>query len=179
MENQYGGFKIMPTLWEKFPGVSRITDKISIYPIACRFSAPLIAGRFEFSKVLSFAFVGSAGEAFVLDGCTLASNVDQLTFNNSLDPLYNNGVFSLDIKQDGNGHLVTLAPFRFSAFNQGGEFSANWSPTGTNNNQESFSLLLDGALIQTPAIIAAGLLSVDIVVTANIYRVKQNLLRGE
>ena len=168
----------MPTLWEKFPGISRVNEKVSIYPISCRFSAPLAAGRFQFTKQKVFAFRGSAGEMFVLDGCTLASNIDQLTFNNSLDPAYNGGVFSLDIEQAGNQHTVTLAPFRFSAFNQGAEFSANWSPSATQNNQEDFNLILDGALIQTPAIIAAGLVSVDIVVTANIYRVKESLLRG-
>jgi hypothetical protein len=168
----------MPTLWEKFPGVARIDEKVNIFPICCRFSAPLFAGRFQFTKQPIFAFRGSAGEKFVLDGCTLASNVDQLTFNNSLDALYNQGAFSLDIQQAGNGHTVTLAPFRFSAFNQGSEFSANWGANATNNNQEEFNLILDGALIQSPAIIAAGLVTVDIIVTANIYRVKQDLLRG-
>lgn len=162
----------MPTIYQALPGLDSIDTAAQVYPVAVRFPAPLIAGRFEWPALEIPAFTGQAGEKFVLSGLTLAANIDQLAFSNAIDPAFNNGFFSMDIMRAGNRHAATLAPFRFTAFNQGGEYNANWAPTATENNAENFNFRLTGALIQTPDLVALGLLEIDLVVTANIYRIK-------
>lgn len=167
----------MPTLYQKFPGLSEVEKKVLIYPVSLKFTAPLVAGRFDWPSLVLPAFQGSSGERFILDGCNLAATIDQLTFSNAIDPSFLNGFFQLDIVRDGNGHRVTLAPFLFSAFNQGSEFSADFSPTATINNVENFSFRLAGALIQTPDLILQGITEISILLTANLYRVKIGMLK--
>lgn len=162
----------MGTIYQALPGLANIDNAAQVYPVAVKFQAPLIAGRFEWAALVAPAFIGQAGEKFALSGLTLAANIDQLIFSNAIDPAYNGGFFSMDIVREGNGHPATLAPFKFTAFNQGAEYNANWSPTATQNNGERFSLRMTGALIQTPEIVGTGLLAIDLIVTANIYRIK-------
>ena len=146
----------MSTLWQKFPGVSDIEKKVVTYPVAARFTAPLVAGKFVYNRLTVPAFSASAGEMLVLDGVVLAGNIDQLIFANAIDPTSNDGFFSLDIVRRGNNHPVTLQPFKFGAFSQGGEFSVNWAPTATEKGTEQFDFVLSGGLIQTPEIVALG-----------------------
>lgn len=151
---------------------------IQVYPIAVKFSAALIAGRFEFAAVENFAFTGNSSETFILDGSTISANISNEIFNNALDPVFNNGFFSLDIMRDGNRHAVTLAPFKFSDYNQGENFAANFAPTGTNEiNRENFNFKLTGALLQTPELIAIGLNSISLIVTTNLYRITTKVLK--
>jgi hypothetical protein len=167
----------MSTLFQKFPGLQNVQQKVKVYPVAVKFTAPLLAGRFEWNKVLKFAFIGNSGERFILDGVNLSATIDQLNFSNAIDPAVNNGFMLLDIIRDGNNKTVTLAPFAFSAFNEGAEFSADFSPTATVNNQENFSFQLRGALIQTPGIIDLGVDEITILLTGNIYRIKEGVLK--
>lgn len=165
----------MGTLWQKFPQFKNPMDCIQVYPVAVTFTADLVAGKFTFPKVSKPAFTGNAGEIFVLDGVTMAANIDQLIFSNAIDVDYIGGFFELRMVRDGNKSPIGLAPFQFSAFNQGAEFSANWKPTATSNNEELFSFQLNGSLIQTPEIIALGKTEISLSITANIYRIKNNL----
>ena len=162
----------MSTIWQKFPHLDNPLEQALVYPVAVSFTAALFGGKFLFPKILQSGFLGSSGEIFVMDGISLAANIDQLTFSAALDPNYNNGFFSLDIVRGGNKSAVGLAPFRFSAFGQGSEFAANWRATATENNQEKFFFQLDGGLIQTPELITLGVSQIQISVCANIYRIK-------
>jgi hypothetical protein len=166
----------MSTLFEKFPGVPDVWKKVLIYPVAVRFTALLAAGKFTFPKVTLDAFTGNAGEIFVLDGVTLAGDLDALTFSNAINPAFNAGFFSLQIIRAGNGHPVTLAPFRFSAYNQGETFAANFAPTATQDNKETFQFQLDGELLQTPEIVALGKTEISLTLVANIFRAKEGML---
>ena len=166
----------MGTLREKFPGVHNIETAVKVFPVAARFSAPLVAGAFVWPRVDVPTFNGNIGEKFEADGFTLAANIDALTFSRAIDPAYANGLFNLEIIRAGNRRPCTQAPFRFTAFNQGREFSANWEVTATDNQGvENFIFRLNGGLIQTPEIVALGLLQIDIIVTANVYRVKERV----
>ena len=162
----------MSTLFQKFPQFKNPLQQVLVYPVAVQFKADLIGGRFDFKQVTQPAFTGNSGEIFVLDGVTMAASIDQLNFSQAIDIQYNNGFFSLDIIRGGNRTAVGLAPFRFSAFNQGSEFSANWRPSATENNEEKFIFQMDGALVQTPELIALGVSQIGISVSANIYRIK-------
>lgn len=162
----------MATLQQKFPQFSDALQSVLVYPVAVSFKAQLAGGIFSFPKLREFAFKGNSGEVLVMDGATIAANIDQLIFSQSLLTEYNKGFFSLDIIKAGNNSPVMLAPFQFSAFNQGGEFSANWRPSATKNNEEEFYFQLDGALLQTAQLVALGINFVTIQVTANIYRIK-------
>ena len=165
----------MPTIFQKFPTIKNPLEKVLVYPVAVQFLALLTGAAFVFPKVREFAFTGNSGEIFVLDGVTMAANIDQLNFSQAIDPAYNNGFFSLDVVRAGNGTTVGLAPFRFSAFNQGAEFSVNWRPTATENNEEKFLFQLDGSLLQTPELITLGVTQVQISISANIYRIKTTM----
>lgn len=165
----------MSTLWQKFPNIKNPLEKVLVYPVAVQFLATLVSSYFLFNRVKIPAFKGNAGEVFVLDGVTLAANIDQLTFSNAIEPTYNDGFFSLDIVRGGNNTAVGLAPFRFSAFNQGTEFAANFRATGTEKNEENFFFQLDGSLKQTAGLLALGVTQVQISITANIYRIKSGM----
>jgi hypothetical protein len=167
----------MATLWQLFPNLSKPLESVKVFPISCRWTAPLIAGGFEFPRLENFAITGNFGEQLVLDGATLAADIDQLTFSQAIDPAFNNGVFSVDLIAQGNRHPVSLAPLKFSAFNQGEQFSLNFAVTATENNEERFNGQLFGRLIQTPALIALGKTSVTITLVANVYRIKRDALK--
>jgi hypothetical protein len=168
----------MATLYQKFPGIIAPDTSIQVYPIAVKFTAPLIGGRFDFLGVENFAFTGNSSEKFILDGSAIAGNISNQIFNNALDPAAFNGFFLLDIIRDGNRHPVTLAPFKFSDYSQALNFSANFAPNATDKSgRENFNFKLSGGLLQTPEILALGLNSISIIITTNLYRISQRAMK--
>jgi hypothetical protein len=157
----------MATIFQKFPNMAGKFDAISVYPVAIKFTANLVGGKFVFNEK-KVAFYGNSGETIVLDGIAIsASNgVDALTFSKALQ-----GFFTLNIIRQGNGHPVTLAPFKFAAFSQGDIFAANFAVTATKENKENFEFVVSGELDQIPELIGLGSISVNFVL--NIYRIKR------
>lgn len=156
----------MATIFQRFPNVKR-WQEISVFPVALKFTAVLAAGKFVFQEQQT-AFFANSQELVVLDGVAIsASNgIDELTFSKALQ----NGFFSLDIIREGNGHPVTLAPFKFAAFNQGSLFTANFIATATEDNKENFAFKIRGELDQIPELASIG--SIDVNIITNIFRLK-------
>jgi hypothetical protein len=156
----------MSTLFQKFPSLSNVMGKVKVYPVAVQFTPVLIAGVYVFDKITLPAFKGSSSEMFVLDGVYLSATggIDELTFSKAIK-----GFLSLDIVREGNGHPVTLAPFKFAAFSQAQQFSANFATTATLNNEEQFNFVLNGELEQIPELVGADL-KVNLI--CNIFRIK-------
>ena len=156
----------MSTLFEKFPTITKVIDKVKVYPVAVQFAPVLIAGVYVCNNISLPAFKGNSSEMFVLDGVYLSATggIDELTFSKAIK-----GFLSLDIIREGNGHPVTLAPFKFAAFSQAQQFSANFAATATENNEEQFNFVLNGELEQIPELVGADL---RINLICNIYRIK-------
>lgn len=155
----------MATIFQRFPQLKNWRE-VAVFPVSLKFTAPLIAGKFVFNEQKT-AFFSNSNELVVLDGVSLSASggIDELTFSKALKDF-----FSLNIIREGNGHPVTLAPFKFAAFNQAALFTANFTATATNGNEENFSFELKGELEQIPEL--AGLASIDVNIVTNIFRMK-------
>lgn len=164
----------MSTIFQKFPGLSldsSLETKARIYPVSSVFTAALAGGFFVWDKVRVKILSVSASDLIVMDGVTLCSNIDQLQFSRALV-----GLFDLGVVRGGNGQRVNLAPFKFGAFNQGENFSANWVPTATEGNLEEIFFELSGRLEQTQELV--NLNSIQIIATSSVYLCKQGMLNG-
>lgn len=162
----------MSTLWQKFPGVQRVRERVDIQPIKAKFEAVLAGGQYLFnSQVLALSL--PQNRMGVIDGISFSSNIDQLIFSNAIDPTVNDGFFKLNLIRAGNKSRVNMAPFLFAAFSQGTEFLGNFSPTGTVNGREDFYFDLSGALVQTPEL--SGVSKISILAVANLFVVKDDI----
>jgi hypothetical protein len=164
------------TLWELFPGVDRIIDRIQVEPRAARFPAAAAAGAFTWDLSVPIMKLDQS-ETGIIAGVSFAANVSDTIFSNAIDPAFNDGYFTLDLIRDGNQTPVNLAPFKFATAGQAQEFSCMARPTGTENFTESFSLKLRGRLLQTPEILALGKGSLSLTCVFNLYRAKDELKR--
>jgi hypothetical protein len=161
----------MSTIWQKFPGIKNLRERVDTQPIKAKFEAALAGGKYLFnSSVLALTLPHN--RMGVLDGISFSSNIDQLTFSNAIDPAVNDGFFQLNLVRAGNGSRVNLAPFMFAAFSQGTEFIANFEPTGTKDGRENFNWNLTGSLLQTAAL--SGVQKISIFAVANIFILKSD-----
>lgn len=160
----------MPTIQQLFPGLPG--SSFLPYPCGATFSAPLTAGRFVFSKVRAPIHYLTSSEIGIVSDVSFVSNVDALQFSRAVDKSVNGGYFTLNIVGGGNGNPVNLAPFKFANFAQASGFVAQFAASAVENAREEFFLELDGALIQTPEIVAAGLVSVSLFASLNLFRTK-------
>lgn len=168
----------MATLWQKFPGAADIRKAAKIYPVGVRFDAPLLGGKFTFSNQSVEAFKGNPRELYVLDGVTISGNIDGLQFCQAINPGFGGGLFSLNIDQAETRLPVTQAPFLFGNYDQALEFCAQWQTETTIADEDTFRFILNGELLQTSSILAAGLTSISLFVTANIIRLDSNKFMG-
>ncbi len=159
------------TIFQLFPGVQNAIERIEARPARATFTAPLVGGKFVFdftNQIFSLA----QNQMGVVAGVSLAANIDQLAFSNAIDPTVNQGCFNLALFRNANKTMVNKSPFFFSSFGQGSAFSALMFATGTNNGREDFNLRLQGSLLQTPALVSAGVSSVSIVALLDFYQCK-------
>lgn len=162
------------TLWELFPGVPNVQDKVIIYPRAATFTAPLVAGKFAFAASVP-VFTLNQSETGIIAGISLSADIDDLTFQEALDPSVNGGLFKLNLKRTGNNTPVNLADFLFGTTSQASEFACMAKPTGTANFKETFALEMTGTLLQTAALAQLGKAAIRMNAIFNLYRAKDNL----
>jgi len=151
-----------------FPNVP--PQAVTVLPTKASFVANLAAARFDFDQTVSIGKLNDNTTA-IIAGVEFSANIDQLAFNDALNPAVNGGFFRLDLLGGGNGHQVNLQPFYFSAFGQGAGFMTEYAATAATEQQEEIFLRLRGSLVQTPAILAAGKTSIIIGVTLNQYNI--------
>lgn len=159
----------MSTIWEKFPGAD--ANKATLFPASATFTASLAAGKFSWVASQVQGFEMDAGDLAVLDGITIAANIDQLVFSKALQ-----APFQICLVRGGNRRKVGLAPFVFGAFAQGEGFSANWKAVSTLSGKEAIIFQLDGVLNQVTELV--GYSSVSIFLTANVYLCKTGFMKG-
>ena len=161
----------MASIWQLFPNVPNVEKKVQVYPLKGSFVAPLIGGKFTFEEAvqrvdLKEIFQGRKG---MIAGVSFVSNIDQLIFSNAIDPSRNDGFFKMNVIASGNNHPVNLSPFYFASFAQADQFTSLFVPTATKKGSEMFVLSIDGALIQTPEIIALGKAEISLQAIINYY----------
>lgn len=158
----------MATIQEKFPGIP--TASIRAIPTAVTFTGALLAGKFVFTGRLPF-YEASANDVMILDGLELAADIDQLDFSRAIV-----APFKVQLFRAQNNSPILQQPFVFSAFNQGHNFSANWSPTNLDGKGgEIIQISLEGSLNQTAPLV--GLAEVKIFASAMVYLVPKGLLK--
>ncbi len=158
----------MATIQEKFPGIP--TNHIRAIPTAVTFTGVLVAGKFVFNSLVDF-YKASANDVLVLDGLELAADIDQLDFSRAIV-----APFKVQLFKKQNHSPILQQAFVFSAFNQGHNFSANWSPTNMGSNgSEMIQISLKGELNQTPNLV--GLSEIKIFASAMVYLVPQGVLK--
>lgn len=165
------------TLFQSFPGVKDVIEKVSIFPVGIKFTAPLVGSKFTFRNMDVLAFGGNPRETYVVDGIALSGTIDELTFSNSIDASFGIGAFSIDIISAGTGLPCTQAPFPFGSYSQALKFAANVrTKTTAKDGRDSFFLRMNGQLNQTADLIAAGINSVTLFATMNVYRCNDKIM---
>ncbi len=158
----------MATIQEKFPGLP--SADIRAIPTAVTFVGDLVAGKFVFNSLLDF-YETSANDVLVLDGLELAADIDQLEFSRAIV-----APFKVQLFRKQSHSPIIQQPFVFSAFNQGHNFSANWSPSMLGDNgHEMIQISLKGELTQTAPLV--GLAEVKIFASAMVYLIPKGVIK--
>lgn len=138
------------TLQSLFPFSTIPHDTTDIEPCAVEFSAPIVAGHYEFnetttpSKRFGDLIQGKTG---IIAGIMIGANCSPDDFaQNVEEPL------QLQVIRATNRTTVSLSPFKFSQFAHGDNYSAWWKITGSTSRRygEDFLLSVVGRVKQIP-----------------------------
>lgn len=162
------------TISSLFPNTPNKWKDFNVFPCYAEFSAPVILGKYifseettpsvEFGKLLQ-------GQTGIIAGVSISANCDAGQFAAAVDnPL------RLQILHGGNNTPINMAPFPFTEFSQGDNFTQSWEITGaTVMQEESFKLSVTGELDQLTGMTLNELV---LKVTFNFIRVGSLNLKG-
>lgn len=162
------------TIQNLFPKTDNRAEDFTVYPCCLKFSAPIIAGKYvfsrqttppqEFGKLLQ-------GQKGVIAGLMISANTTEENFTSAV-----NDFLLLQILHDGNKTPVNMAPFPFANFAQVGNFQEQWEPNGATVRQEEyFSLDITGTVDQLTGM---SLNELELKVVFNFIRVGADKLKG-
>ena len=161
------------TIQSLFPFTKIRANDFTVYPVYCKFSAPIIGGKYIFSEKTTPP--QEFGELLqpqtgIIAGVMISANCSSDEFTSALDEQ-----LFLQILHGGNGTPVNMAPFPFSSFAHGDNFQLQWEPSGTTPTQEEkFYLQIQGEVNQL-----TGMTQNELVlkVAFNYYRVGTDQLK--
>lgn len=163
------------TIQSLFPYKGIRGDDFTITPCYCEFSAPVVGGKYvfnhdltppvEFSKLLQ-------GQKGIIAGVMISANCTDAEFAAAVDsPLL------LQVLHGENNTPITMGPYPFTQFSQGGEYQAQWQITAASMLQEeNVKLSLTGAVNQIGGL---GLNELVIRISFNYYRVGVDSVSGK
>ena len=150
-------------------------DDFTVFPCYTEFSAPVKSGKYVFSEKTTPAVdFGKLlqGQVGVIAGVMISANCADDQFTAALEakkPL------KLQVLHGSNNTPINMAPFPFTAFSHGDNFSAQWRIVGASIKQEEhFKLAITGEVNQIDNMTSNELL---IRVSFNFYRVGSNNLK--
>ena len=163
------------TLQSLFPLTSNKGEDFTVFPCYTEFSAPVVGGKYifndnttpavEFGKLLQ-------GQTGVIAGVMITANCTDGQFTSALEP---GKPLKLQVLHGSNNTPINMAPFPFTAFAHGDNFSAQWRIVGASVKQEeAFKLAITGEVNQLTGMTSNELL---IRVSFNFYRVGSTSLK--
>lgn len=160
------------TLQNLFPLSSVCPARALVYPCAVEFSAPITAGHYVFNDDTRKSFGSKLLEkqTGVIAGVMISGNCSAEDFSAAVDePL------KIQIYQGGNDTPVNLAPFPFSQFAHGDNYSLWFNITQAANYQNEFFVGLSGKVRQIANMTSNEL---KIKLAFNFWRIDEAMLKG-
>ena len=134
------------TLQNLFPFSTIRPNGAQVYPCAVEFSAPIVGGFYVFDKVATppkwFNKI-SQGQTGVIAGVMIGGNCTPADFAQNVQ-----GHLQLQVYNGGSLTPVNLAPFMFSQFAHGDNYSLFWNITQAVNYEDDFLLGIEGKVKQ-------------------------------
>lgn len=135
------------TLHSLFPYSRNRWNDFTVFPCYTEFSAPVVLGKYIFSEQTTPAVEFGKllqGQTGIIAGVMISANCSDADFSAAVDkPL------KLQILHGGNNTPINMAPFPFTEFSQGDNFTQSWEITGASTKQEeNFKLSIAGELDQ-------------------------------
>lgn len=135
------------TLHSLFPYSRNRWNDFTVFPCYTEFSAPVVLGKYIFSEQTTPAVEFGKllqGQTGIIAGVMISANCSDADFSEAVDkPL------KLQILHGGNNTPINMAPFPFTEFSQGDNFTQSWEITGASTKQEeNFKLAISGELDQ-------------------------------
>lgn len=135
------------TIHSLFPYSRNRWKDFTVFPCYAEFSAPVVSGKYIFSEATTPAVdFGKLlqGQTGIIAGVMISANCSNADFSAAVDkPL------KLQILHGGNNTPINMAPFPFTEFSQGDNFTQSWEITAaTMKQEEDFKLSLSGELEQ-------------------------------
>ena len=135
------------TLHSLFPYSRNRWKDFTVFPCYTEFSAPVVLGKYIFSEKTTPAVEFGKllqGQTGIIAGVMISANCSAADFSAAVDkPL------ELQILHGGNNTPINMAPFPFTEFSQGDNFTQPWEITGASTKQEeAFKLAITGELDQ-------------------------------
>ena len=168
----------MSELLLKFPGLKY--KDIRVINIEARFTATIGGGAvtFDYGGAGTWATVaamqGNPSKFYYLDYLNISSTVNEADFVDAVNTTFNPAGFSFDIFEQLQQASLFLQPFTFGTFRQNAPLNIYFGTSrsqSVNDNLQPFLFRLRGSLNQTPAIVALGVLSIDVLVQTTIYEI--------
>ena len=165
------------TIQNLFPLTNNRGEDFTVFPCHTEFAAPVSVGgvyvfneqttpAVEFGKLLQ-------GQTGIIAGVMITANCTDDQFTAALEP---GKPLKLQVLHGSNNTPINMAPFPFTAFAHGDNFSAQWRIVGASVKQEeNFKLAITGEVDQLTGMTSNELL---IRVSFNFYRVGSTNLKG-
>ncbi len=131
----------------------------NILNVSAKFTGPLVAGSFVFNNIQTNLFVPKIGSLYIVENVSFSADINQLIFSDAIDQAVNNGFFILSIRRASDNSGIERLPVQFASYKENRPMALHW----VNNRQnDTIYCNLNGALIQTPDLIAMGRANVTI-----------------
>lgn len=160
------------TLQNLFPFSTISPARALVYPCAVEFSAPITAGHYVFKDDtrVSFGTKLLEKQTGVIAGVMISGNCSADDFAAAVDePL------KIQIYQGGNNTPVNLAPFPFSQFSHGDNYSLWFNITQAANYENEFFVGMSGKVRQIANMTSNEL---KIKLAFNFWRIDKAMLEG-
>lgn len=131
----------------------------NILNVSCKFVGNLLGGSYVFNNVQSNLFTPKIGSLYIVENVSFSADINQLIFSDAIDQSVNNGFFIISIRKTSDNSGIERLPLQFASYKENRPMALHW----INNRQNDLIYCnINGALIQTPDLIAMGRLSVTI-----------------
>ena len=160
------------TLQNLFPFSTIRPARALVYPCALEFIAPITAGHYVFSENnrVPFGTKLLQEQTGVIAGVMISANCSAEDFAAAVDePL------KIQIFQGGNDTPVNLAPFPFSQFSHGDNYSLWFNITQAANYENEFFVALSGKVRQIANMTSNEL---KIKLAFNFWRIDNAMIQG-
>lgn len=158
------------TIQSLFPFTLNRGDEFTVIPCYAEFEAPIgIGGKYIFNSVTTPAVEFGKllqGQTGIIAGVMITANCLDFEFTSGIEK---GNPLKLQVLHGSNNTPINMAPFPFTSFSHGENFTCQWSIVGANVNQEeTFKIAVSGEVNQILGMTNNSLL---LRVSFNFYRV--------